>query len=210
MTKIKICGLKRPEDIEIVNELKPDYCGFIIDFPKSHRSISPEQVKALTAKLDRSRIQVVGVFVNAPGKQVADLLNSGVIDMAQLHGDESEAYITRLRYMTDKKIIKAFRVKGDADLRLASVSGADHILLDAGQGSGNGFEWSLLDGAGWLKEKEWFLAGGLNEENISQAIRKYHPFAVDLSSSVETDKVKDREKVARIIELVRNISEEEK
>ena len=212
MTKIKICGLKRPEDIEMINKYRPDYCGFIINFPKSHRSLSPEQVRSLAAGVDREYIKTVGVFVDEPIENVAALLNDGTLDMAQLHGSESEGYIEILKKQTDKKIIKAFAVKDCRTLEAAAKSSADYILLDQGQGSGQSFDWSILgsesakeiSGPDGFPERDWFLAGGLNCGNIAEAIRRFHPFAVDLSSAVETDKFKDERKVCDIISLVRN------
>lgn len=214
MTKIKICGLTRKEDIACINALLPDYCGFVIDYPKSHRSLSPVQVRALVDGLDRAHVKAAGVFVNAPVGQVAELLNDGTLDMAQLHGDEDESYIAALRNLTDKPLLKAFTVNSLTALEKALKSSADHILLDAGKGSGKTFDWKILDNAdasesssviSELSEKEWFLAGGLNETNIASAIRKYRPYAVDLSSAVETERLKDPVKIERIIDIVRGI-----
>ena len=210
MTKIKICGLRRPEDIEMVNEYRPDYCGFIINFPKSHRSISPEQVRALVKGLDRENIVPVGVFVDEDIHTVASLLNEGIIDMAQLHGSEDEEYIKALRQLTDKEIIKAFAVRDRKSLEAAAKSSADYILLDQGQGSGETFDWSVLKGADAREVfggdgtpgRRWFLAGGINAENAANAIESFRPFALDISSAVETDKFKDPAKVKEIIQLV--------
>ena len=211
-TKIKICGLKSEKDIEMVNRYRPDFCGFIIDFPKSHRSLEPERVSELSRLIDREHMTAVGVFVNESIEQVAELLNDGTIDVAQLHGNETADYIAQLRSLTDKKLIKAFAVKDKASLNAAAACTADYILLDQGQGSGETFDWSILGsrdaeeafGSGGLPKKEWFLAGGLGEHNIEQAIQRFKPFAVDLSSAVETDRCKDETKVKKIIELVRN------
>ena len=212
MTRIKICGLKRSEDIGIVNELLPDYGGFIINFPKSHRNLTPMQVRRLTEKLDRNHILAVGVFVDRPVEEVAELLNDGTLDLAQLHGGEDEKYIRNLRELTDRKIIKAFTVHDQRSLERAARCGADHILLDQGQGSGVTFDWSVLEspaavkvfGTTGLPRGEWFLAGGLNEENIAGAVRRFKPYGVDLSSAAETNQIKDREKVGRLIQKVRN------
>lgn len=201
-TKIKICGLKRPQDIEYVNEARPDYCGFIIDFPKSHRSITGEQVKELKGKLDRSIIPV-GVFVNAPVERIEELLIQGSISMAQLHGQETEEDIRRIQEDTKKPVIKAFSVKIPEDIENAIKSPADYILLDAGSGgTGRTFDWSLLPEI----TRPFFLAGGLGEENLSEAILRIRPFAVDLSSSVETDGVKDREKILKTVKLAHEIN----
>lgn len=201
-TKIKICGLKRPQDIEYVNEARPDYCGFIIDFPKSHRSITGEQVKELKGKLDRSIIPV-GVFVNAPVERIEELLIQESISMAQLHGQETEEDIRRIQEDTKKPVIKAFSVKIPEDIENAIKSPADYILLDAGSGgTGRTFDWSLLPEI----TRPFFLAGGLGEENLSEAILRIRPFAVDLSSSVETDGVKDREKILKTVKLAHEIN----
>ena len=201
-TKIKICGLKRPQDIEYVNEARPDYCGFIIDFPKSHRSITGEQVKELKGKLDRSIIPV-GVFVNAPVERIEELLIQGSISMAQLHGQETEEDIRRIQEDTKKPVIKAFSVKTPEDIENAIKSPADYILLDAGNGgTGRTFDWSLLPEI----TRPFFLAGGLGEENLSEAILRIRPFTVDLSSSVETDGVKDREKILKTVKLAHEIN----
>ena len=106
-TRIKICGLRREEDVQAVNEAKPDFCGFVIEVPKSFRSVTASRVRELAERLDRD-IQAVGVFVNAPEELAAELLNEGVIRMAQLHGQEDEAYIRRLRKLTDRPLIQAF------------------------------------------------------------------------------------------------------
>lgn len=208
MTKIKICGLKRPEDIEMMNIYKPDYCGFIIDYPKSHRSICPEKVKDLVKELDRRSVKAVGVFVDAPLKLAAGMLEEGVIDIAQLHGNENEEYISTLRKLTGKPVIKAFKVKDSSSIDQAAMSCADYILLDQGKGGGKTFDWSLMEESIALKKRDWFLAGGLSTENLKEVIEKFHPYAVDLSSSVETDKVKDERKVRQVFEIVRKCAGE--
>ena len=189
----------------MVNRYQPDYCGFIIDFPKSHRSQTPDQVRALVKDLNRDLVTPVGVFVNEPVEIVAELLCDGTIAIAQLHGSEDEEYIRKLKGLTDKPIIKAFQVKNEETLALAAESSADLVLLDQGQGSGETFDWSILtqDVAKKAMERDWILAGGLSASNIAMAIEKFHPYAVDLSSAVETDQFKDEEKVKEIIALVR-------
>ena len=130
MTKIKLCGLSRPQDIEAANALKPDYTGFVFA-RKSRRYVSPERARTLREALDPG-ICAVGVFVREEPEAVAALLESGVIDIAQLHGGEDEAYIRVLRRLTDRPLIQAFRVDSPADLDRARRSGADHVLLDHG------------------------------------------------------------------------------
>ncbi len=198
-TKIKICGLRRMEDVQAVNEAKPDFCGFIIEVPKSFRSVTADQVKELVAGLDRD-IQAVGVFVNAPETLAAELLNQGIISMAQLHGQEDETYIRRLRKLTDRPLIKAFSVRTRKDAEKAMESTADYILLDQGSGgTGIPFDWSLLP----VIERPFFLAGGLGEDNLETAVHRLHPYAVDLSSGVETDMWKDPVKIKKAVDIVR-------
>ena len=143
-TKIKICGLRRREDILAVNEAKPDYCGFIIEFPKSIRSVTADEVRELVNDLSPD-IQPVGVFVNAPMELVKALMDEGTLAMAQLHGQENESYITELKAHTDKPVIKAFSIKTADDMENALQSPADYILLDQGSGgTGKTFDWSLI------------------------------------------------------------------
>jgi phosphoribosylanthranilate isomerase len=204
MSRIKICGLRRPEDIAAVNEARPDYCGFIVEYPKSRRSIDRTTLRELVRGL-REKIVPVGVFVNATKELVAELLEEGTIQIAQLHGQEDEEYITRLKGMTDQLLIKAFSIKTEADIKKAIRSEADYILLDQGAGgTGETFDWSLVPAI----KRPWFLAGGLGCENLESAIHLLHPWAVDLSSSVETDGHKDPDKILEAVYAVRNIKEE--
>lgn len=197
-TKIKICGLKCPEDIAYVNEAKPDYCGFIIEFPKSSRNVTGDQVRILIAELDKNIIPV-GVFVNAAPERVEELLLDGTIRIAQLHGQEDDDYIRRIQKNTGSQVIKAFSVKAAQDIELALKSPADYILLDqGGGGTGQTFDWSLIPEI----KRPFFLAGGLGAGNLEQAVDTIRPYAVDLSSSVETDGVKDRSKILEAVSLV--------
>ena len=197
-TRIKICGLTRLEDIQAVNEAKPDFCGFIVEFPKSRRNVTVDRLKALRKELDES-ILPVGVFVNAPVELPAQLLNEGTISLAQLHGQENEDYIRQLKIMTDQLLIKAFSIKTAEDIEKALQSPADYILLDqGGGGTGKTFDWSLIPEI----QRPFFLAGGIGASNLGQAIREIHPYAVDLSSSVETDGMKDRDKILKAVQLV--------
>ena len=197
MTRIKLCGLSRPCDIQTANELMPEYIGFVFA-PKSKRYIDPQKAAGLKELLS-SDIQAVGVFVDEASDTVAALLNSGVIDIAQIHGGEDEAYIQRLRQRTDKPIIKAFQIKSRHDLAEAKACTADHILLDSGAGTGNVFDWSILQDV----KRPYFLAGGLSPDNVGDAVRLLHPYAVDVSSGIETDGRKDEEKAAAFIAAVR-------
>jgi phosphoribosylanthranilate isomerase len=203
MTRIKLCGLTRPCDIEWVNTLLPDYIGFVFA-RKSRRYIAPLNAKALREKLD-PQICTVGVFVNEAPEDVAALLNGGIIDMAQLHGGEDEAYIKTLRKLTDMPLIQAFRIENAADLDRARQSTADHVLLDNGAGgTGTAFDWALLKEF----DRPCFLAGGLSPENVAQAVRAVHPFAVDVSSGIETDGVKDYKKMTAFVSAVRKAHQE--
>lgn len=199
MTRIKLCGLQSLNDVTAANAVQPDYIGFV--FAKtSKRFITPQTAEQLRKKLD-SKIAVVGVFVNEPVEIVAALLNKGIIDMAQLHGTESEEYITLLRKKTDKKLIKAFCINEANDLQAAYSCSADYILLDSGSGgTGKSFDWNLLQDFG----RPYFLAGGLNINNVSEAVSRLHPYAVDVSSGVETDGRKDDVKMAAFVNAVRN------
>ena len=201
MTRIKLCGLSRPCDIEAANALKPEYIGFVFA-PKSRRCVSPETAEALRKMLDPA-IRAVGVFVREYPERIAGLLERGIIDLAQLHGNEDEKYIARLRALTGKPLIRAFRVDSPADLADARESTADFILLDNGAGgTGESFDWSLLQGFG----RPCFLAGGLNPENAAAAVETLRPFAVDVSSGIETDGVKDGKKMKAFVDAVRTVS----
>ncbi|MCR5154513.1 MAG: phosphoribosylanthranilate isomerase [Lachnospiraceae bacterium] len=197
MIKIKLCGLTRECDIEAANELKPEYIGFVFA-KKSKRYVTPERAGILKGLLS-DKIKAVGVFVNESPEVVADLLNKGTIDMAQLHGDEDENYITELRALTDKAIIKAFKVEKEEDLRLARISSANYILLDSGAGSGKTFNWDILKNV----NRPFFLAGGLYPENVGEAVKKAMPYAVDVSSGIEKDGFKDKEKMTAFVEAIR-------
>nr|WP_253288309.1 phosphoribosylanthranilate isomerase [Blautia sp. MSJ-19] len=203
-TKIKICGLRRRDDILAVNEAKPDYCGFIVEFPRSFRSVTADQVRELVKEL-APEIQPVGVFVNAPMELVRALLEDGTLALAQLHGQEDESYIRELKTYTDKPIIKAFSIKTAEDIEKALQSPADYILLDqGGGGTGKTFDWSLIPEI----RRPFFLAGGIGAANLEQAIREIHPYAVDLSSSVETEKWKDPAKIRKVADIVRSAGQD--
>lgn len=191
MTRIKICGLTRPEDVRYVNTAKPDWCGFILNFPSSRRNVTPEQARALRAGLDPD-IRPVGVFVDRPVEEVAALLNSGVISVAQLHGREDNAYISVLRTLAPGCVVwRAFQLRSQADLAAADASGADLVLLDNGRGTGQTFDWSLAGSV----HRPFLLAGGLTPESIPRAVAALRPYGLDLSSGVETDGVKDPAKI---------------
>jgi phosphoribosylanthranilate isomerase len=197
MTKIKLCGLSGIEEIEAANELKPEYIGFVFA-PKSRRYVTPEKAAELKKQLS-CEIQAAGVFGNEAMEKIAELLNDNIIDIAQLHGDEDEAYIRRLRQLTGKPIIKAFQVKSEKEIADARLCSADYILLDSGAGTGTVFDWNILKKI----DRPYFLAGGLFAGNVGKAVRELHPFAVDVSSGIETDRRKDKEKMAAFVAAVR-------
>ena len=197
MTKIKLCGLSRICDIEFVNELKPEYIGFVFA-QKSKRYVSPDKVAKLKQLLDND-IQAVGVFVNENPKTIADFLNNDMIEIAQLHGDEDENYIKRLRQLTDKPIIKAFCMKTASDIVAVENSIADYVLLDSGAGTGMVFNWKLIQNI----KRPYFLAGGLSPNNVKDAVKNLHPFAVDVSSGIETNGLKDKIKMSAFIAGIR-------
>lgn len=197
MTRIKLCGLSRLCDIETANKLKPDYIGFVFA-PQSRRYITPEQAAEMKRLLDPG-ICAVGVFTDETPEGTAELLNRGVIDMAQLHGSEDEGYIRKLRKLTDRPIIRAFQIKNGKDAAQAEQSQADYILLDSGAGTGTAFNWDLIKNI----KRSYFLAGGLDAENVPYGIKALHPFAVDVSSGIETDGKKDYGKMAAFVAAVR-------
>ncbi|MBR3051577.1 MAG: phosphoribosylanthranilate isomerase [Selenomonadaceae bacterium] len=191
MTKIKLCGLSCVEDIRAANELCPEFIGFVFA-EKSRRYISPEKAAALK-KILRKEISAVGVFVDAEIKTVATLANQNIIDAIQLHGNEDDDYIKNLRALTDKLIIKA--VHFDALKNFA----ADFLLIDSGAGDGKIFDWSLIKNF----SRPYFLAGGLTPENVSAAIKFLKPFAVDVSSGIETNGRKDAAKMREFVTAAR-------
>lgn len=197
--KIKLCGLRRECDIEYVNELLPEYIGFIFA-PKSKRYVEPELALELRKKLD-SEIVPVGVFVDENPELIADMVKRGTISAVQLHGNEDNAYIAGLRRLVGSsvEIIKAFVVKSENDVEAANNSDADYVLLDSGGGSGEVFDHSLIKNI----DRPYFLAGGLTSENVGGAVSNLQPYAVDASSGLETDGFKDFNKMSAFVKAVR-------
>lgn len=198
VTKIKLCGMFRPEDIGYANEVKPDFCGFILA-EGFRRRILKEQAAEFRKALD-SDITAVGVFVNNSCEEVIAYLQEGIIQMAQLHGNETEEDIQYIKAVTGKPVMKAVKVTSRYDVEAWLDSSADYLLFDGGTGSGMTFDWNALTDI----DRDFFLAGGLNAGNLLAAIDSVHPYAVDLSSGVETDGVKDLGKMREVVRLVRS------
>lgn len=203
MVKIKICGLQRDKDIQIVNRYLPDYIGFV--FAKSRRQVGEEQAGRLRRNLDK-RIIPIGVFVNAEPEKIVNLVKKGVVEAVQLHGDEGEAYIREIRdLLPDIPVIKAVRVQSEKQILETEKLECQYLLLDTFTkdvygGSGKQFDKELIPNL----RKPYFLAGGLSAQNIRENLRLCSPYAVDISSAVETDGAKDEEKVREFIERVRS------
>jgi len=196
MTKIKICGLSRPCDIDFVNEANPDFIGFV--FAKSRRQVSPELAKSLQKQL-HPNIVPVGVFVDTPLAEIQQLYRSKTISMAQLHGKETEKDIQALKQLCSIPIIKAISVKTAEDILCWEQSSADFLLLDnSGGGTGKSFDWTQIP----VMKKPFFLAGGINKTNIGDA-KSFAPYCIDVSSGAETDGMKDSTKIKQLVQQVR-------
>lgn len=197
MTRIKLCGMMRVADVEAAKRLNADFAGFILS-EGFRRTIDKGTFYELSSRLTQTNVKKVGVFVNEPIENiVADF--DEMLELIQLHGSEDEAYIRRLRSYTDKPIIKAFKIQTGEDVSAACESTADFILLDSGTGTGKTFDHSLIGRI----ERPFFLAGGLDAENVGRAIDAIKPFAVDASSSLETDGRKDINKMTAFVNAVR-------
>ena len=202
--KLKFCGLTRKADIEAANETKPDFIGFV--FAESRRHVSDMDAARLKEHLD-PEIKAVGVFVNDEPEHIAALVRDEVIDIIQLHGGESLHYIEKLRKLTSAPILYAVRVETHRDIEQADTLPVDYLLLDtyvkhAYGGSGKTFDWSLIGEV----NHPYFLAGGLNESNVQRAAQTV-AYALDLSSGIETDGVKDMDKMRRVSALVKGANQ---
>lgn len=201
--KIKICGIRREEDVMFLNESLPDFAGFV--FADTRRKVTREQALRLRKLLDR-RVEVFGVFVNAPAGEVCGCVQNGSIDAVQLHGDETEEYIQEIRRHVSVPIIKAVRVRETSDILAADQLSCDYLLLDTYSavqygGTGQVFAWDVIP------EKlihPYFLAGGLHEGNIREAMKCPCCYGLDVSGGVETGGIKDREKINKIVKIVRS------
>ena len=201
MPKIKICGLFREQDIEFANEAKPDFTGFVFA-EKSKRFVDFKQAENLRKNLS-GEIIPVGVFVNAKTEDIVSLRKNGIIGMVQLHGGETDEYIEELKSKCEAKIIRALNLNKNSNSQLSALNSqlCNYTLLDSQTpGSGHVFNWECLQGMDLSKNV--FLAGGVNLQNIKEAL-KLNPFAVDVSSGAETDGVKDREKILSLVEACR-------
>ncbi len=197
-TRVKICGLQRLEDVIYVNEVFPDFVGFIFD-PSRRRYIEPKTAARLRSQLS-DKIKAIGVFVNAGPDQILTIAEQVQLNAIQLHGEEEESFIFQLKKKTLLPIIKAIRVETKEDIDRAASSPADLVLLDNGRGgTGTGFNWNL---AAELS-RDFLLAGGISAENAADAIRICHPWGLDASSSLETNGYKDQEKIRRFMKAVR-------
>ncbi len=202
---IKLCGLRRPEDIEYINEAKPDFAGFILA-EGYRRTISPETAEMLVKKLDSS-VRAVGVFIDQPVGSIAETAAKAGFYAVQLQGNENADHIAALRKISDVKIWKAVRVRSEEDIRAAEKYGADMLVLDsyspnANGGTGKTADWELIRRT--EISMPYLLAGGINADNISEAM-KISPYGVDISGGTETDGVKDPEKIRAIMRSVRKV-----
>ncbi len=211
MTRVKICGLKTLSDVELVNRYMPDYVGFV--FANTKRFVTDEQALSMKSAL-ADGIEAVGVFVDEPLSHIVSLCERKIIDIAQLHGSESEDYIRRLKQETGVRVIKATRVQDARQVSSLMSDEADYMLFDTYKkgtlgGTGERFPIEILEQS--LAElslqgravKPFFLAGGLDPDNVREVLGRTDCFAVDVSTGVETDGVKDGEKIRRFIENVR-------
>lgn len=205
-TKIKICGLYRSEDIEYVNDALPDFAGFIF-YSKSHRYVSAEQAAGLIKNLDR-RIKPVGVFVDSTPQEISDIVKTSGIDIVQLHGSEDNQVIDEVKNLCPNilEVWKAIRIKNSFDMAmLKNIGHADRYLADAYVegygGQGKSFDARLVKE---IERDKLIIAGGLNAANIRSTIKLTSPYAIDLSSGVETDRKKDRNKIIDAVNSVRN------
>lgn len=206
---IKLCGMRRNEDIAYCNECMPDYIGFI--FAESKRRVSSELAGQLRSELD-PKIVTVGVTVNAHIEFFTEI--SGSADIFQLHGNEDAEYISSLRKLfPEKEIWKAGRIRSETDIDTLTELPADKFVLDAFSaeaygGTGKKIDEKLLAYAKNKLSKPFFIAGGIDSSNIADIIKKFTPYGVDLSSGIETDGFKDGVKMLEIMKIYHNLTED--
>lgn len=199
--RIKMCGLRKPDEIIYANECLPDYIGFV--FAESRRKVSGEEAKKLGEQLD-PLVKKVGVFVNEPLRSLISISEEAGLDIIQLHGDEDDEYIREVRHKTGKEIWKAVRVRTAKDIQAAQELPTDKLLLDSFSeesygGTGKVMDFAVLDQA--EIRKPYFIAGGLTVDNLPVILRNTEPYGIDISSGIETGGVKDREKMRKVIQL---------
>jgi phosphoribosylanthranilate isomerase len=198
LVKVKICGLRRIEDIDYVNKYRSDYAGFI--FSKSRRQINLEQAKKLIFNLDKN-IKSVGIFVDEPINYVYNISKTLKLDIIQFHGLEDNNY---MKYFKNFRLWKALKIIDKSDVLNLNYKYADGLVLDGKvAGSGKSFDWNIT--RGFKFERDLILAGGLNSENVESAVNIVKPDIVDVSSGVETSGYKDLNKIKEFIERVRNV-----
>ena len=210
--KVKMCGISKVETIPAVVEAKPDYMGLV--FAPSKRQVTVEQAKTLVEALhkqckeqnDTVSIKTVGVFVNETLDNLVTIANEANLDVVQLHGDEDEAFIQSLKERTNVEVWKAIQIRSAADAEAWIDSSADMLLFDAYHkdergGTGDVFDWSCLD----TFERPFMLAGGIDSTNVARAIRTVRPYGIDISSGIETNGVKDDEKITAFTKIVNSI-----
>ena len=202
-TKIKICGLKRIEDVISVNVEEPDYCGFIFNVSGSRRSIGAEQLNILVDMLN-PEIVPIGVFVNEKTDVILRIVRESGIRMVQLHGQENGEIIHTIQSKAQVPVIKAVSVRSKEDVRSAVLSPADYLLFDCGEGgTGQTFDWNLLEDI----PRPYVMAGGIGTHNMEEVLRRFSPFALDVNSSVETDRQKDGKKILAAVRMLRTLAE---
>ena len=217
--KVKMCGISKVETIPAVVEAKPDYMGLV--FAPSKRQVTVDQAKTLVEELHRGyaqkygsdtehdkndTIKTVGVFVNETVDNLITIANEANLDAVQLHGDEDEAFIQSLKERTNVEVWKAIQIRSAADVEEWIDSSADMLLFDAYHkdergGTGEVFDWSSLDAF----ERPFMLAGGIDSTNVARAIRTVRPYGIDISSGIETNGVKDDEKITAFTKIVKSI-----
>ena len=217
--KVKMCGISKVETIPAVVEAKPDYMGLV--FAPSKRQVTVDQAKILVEELHRGyakkygsdtehdkndTIKTVGVFVNETVDNLVTIANEANLDAVQLHGDEDEAFIQSLKERTNVEVWKAIQIRTAADTEKWIDSSADMLLFDAYHkdergGTGEVFDWSSLD----TFERPFMLAGGIDSTNVARAIRTVRPYGIDISSGIETNGVKDDEKITAFTKIVKSI-----
>ena len=217
--KVKMCGISKVETIPAVVEAKPDYMGLV--FAPSKRQVTVDQAKTLVEELHRGyaqkygsdtehdkndTIKTVGVFVNETVDNLITIANEANLDAVQLHGDEDEAFIQSLKERTNVEVWKAIQIRSAADVEEWIDSSADMLLFDAYHkdergGTGEVFDWSSLDAF----ERPFMLAGGIDCTNVARAIRTVRPYGIDISSGIETNGVKDDEKITAFTKIVKSI-----